>query len=296
MKNFKFKMVTVGLIITMVSTLAIGCGKDSAKEESKTGTTEISGTITSLGSTALQPLVEQSASNFTSKYANAKINVQGGGSGAGINQVASGSVDIGNSDVEASDKLEDKNLAKDLVDHKVCAIGFAMVTSNDVKIDSLTKEQIQKIFAGEITNWKEVGGDDKKINIINRGKSSGTRATFVKTVMEGKSEKESLGTIQDSSGSVRTAIKQTEGAISYLALSYITEDVKKDLKVLKLEGIEANKENIVSNKYTFWSYEHMYTKGAPKGVSKAFLEYMVSDENKSLVEKLGYIPVSDMNK
>lgn len=295
MKNRKLKKVLLFLTITMIGTVFVGCG-NKGKKDANGSTTELSGTITALGSSALQPLVEEVAAKFLTKNPKSRINVQGGGSGAGINQVASGNVQIGNSDVVAEKKIKDKKLAKELVDHKVCAIGFAMVVSKDVNIKTLTKEQISDIFTGKINNWKQLGGEDKQINIINRGKSSGTRATFVDTIMGGNAEKEGLGTTQDSSGNVRAAIKQTEGAISYLALSYISEDVKKDLNIININGVEPTEENIINSSYKFWSYEHMYTKGEPKGLTKAFLDYMISEENKNLIKKMGYIPVDEIKK
>lgn len=289
MKRKGLKLIISALTITMILGILAGCGnKKENKEESKKET--ISGNITALGSSALQPLVEQGAKQFMQKNPDATINVQGGGSGAGINQVVSGSVEIGNSDVTAESKLKDKNQVSSLVDHKVCAIGFGMIVNKEVKIDSLTKEQIQKIFTGEITNWKDVGGQDEKINVINRSKSSGTRATFKDTVMDGKNEKEGLGTTQDSSGSVVKAINQTKGSISYVAFSHLNDEVK----VIKINNVEPTKENIIAKKYDFWSYEHMYTKGEPEGVTKAFIDYMLSDEAKPLIEKLKYIPASDI--
>nr|WP_207714668.1 phosphate ABC transporter substrate-binding protein [Clostridium tetanomorphum] len=283
------------LAITITAGVFVGCGGNNKDTGEGKGENKISGTITSVGSTALQPLVEQSAKNFKAKYPDATINVQGGGSGAGLNQVAEGTVQIGNSDVTAESKLKDAEIVKQLADHKVCGIGFAIVTHKDVKVDSLTKEQIQGIFSGKYTNWNQVGSKENlPINVINRPKSSGTRSTFKDTLMENKDEKEGLGTIQDSSGSVEKTIESTPGSISYLALSYLTEEKRQNLKVLKIDGVDATKENIIAKKYPFWSYEHMYTKGEATGLTKAFLDYMVSDENKTLVEKLGYIPMADL--
>jgi phosphate transport system substrate-binding protein len=293
MKRKSLKIIIAALAVTFVAGAFAGCG---AKQQSSSGDNkkEVSGSITLAGSTALQPLADQAGKKFNEKNSKATINVQGGGSGTGIKLVSEGTADIGNSDITAETAKLDAQKAKELVDHKVCAIGFAVVVNKEVKVDSLTKDQIQKIFTGEITNWNQVGGDDLAINVINRAKSSGTRATFKDTVMGGKDEKEGLGTTQDSNGNVEKGIESTKGSISYLALSYLTDKVKESVKPLKIDGIDANEENIVAGKYTFWSYEHMYTKGEAKDLTKAFIDYMLSAENGELVKKLGYIPMSEI--
>lgn len=294
MKRKSLRAIMAALAITVVAGGFVGCGGNKEAGNTSQGTQEITGSITLAGSTALQPLAEQAGKKFTEKNSKATINVQGGGSGTGLKLVSDGTADIGNSDVLAETKL-DAAKAKELVDHKVCAIGFAVVVNKDVKVDNLTKDQIQKIFTGEITNWKELGGDDLAINVINRTKSSGTRATFKDTVMGGKDEKEGLGTTQDSNGAVEKSIVSTKGAVSYLALSALTsEEAKQNVKMLKIEGVDATKENITTGKYPFWSYEHMYTKGEAKDLSKTFIDYMMSSESAPLVEKLGYIPAGDM--
>lgn len=296
------KSILVAIAILLVGLLTIaGCGKQSVDQNSNSGSqsqsqnqgsgqsSEVSGSITAAGSSALLPLVEQAASQFMSKNPNAKINVQAGGSGTGLKLVSEGTVEIGNSDIFAEEKL-DADKAKELVDHKVCVVGFATVVNPDVKVDNLTKQQLVDIFTGKITNWKEVGGNDQKIVILNRPASSGTRATFKKYALDGQEEAQGIALTEESSGAIKKAIADTPGSISYLALSYVDNSVK----ALKLDGIEPTVENITSGKYPIWSYEHMYTKGEPTGLTKAFLDYMVSDEVKSLVTELGYIPISDM--
>lgn len=296
------KSIFVAIAILLVGLLTIaGCGKQSVDQNSNSGSqnqsqtqgsgqsSEVSGSITAAGSSALLPLVEQAASQFMRKNPNAKINVQAGGSGTGLKLVSEGTVEIGNSDIFAEEKL-DADKAKELVDHKVCVVGFATVVNPDVKVDNLTKQQLVDIFTGKITNWKEVGGNDQKIVILNRPASSGTRATFKKYALDGQEEAQGIALTEESSGAIKKAIADTPGSISYLALSYVDNSVK----ALKLDGIEPTVENITSGKYPIWSYEHMYTKGEPTGLTKAFLDYMVSDEVKSLVTELGYIPISDM--
>ncbi|MBV4418711.1 phosphate ABC transporter substrate-binding protein [Clostridium tyrobutyricum] len=294
MKKKSLKALVAAMAITVLAGAFTGCGSTSTSKDGGTNETKkLSGSITLAGSTALQPLAEQLSKTFMDKNSGVTVNVQGGGSGTGLNLALNGTADIGNSDVTAESKLpQDK--AKQLVDNKVCGIGFAVVVNSSTKVDSLTKDQIQKIFTGQITNWRQVGGENIPIQVINRTKSSGTRATFKDTVMDGKDEKEGLGTTQDSNGNVENAIKTTKGSISYLALSYLSDAVKQNVKPLKIDGIEATNENIESGKYPFWSYEHMYTKGEPKGISKAFIEYVLDDANKETITKLGYIPMSDI--
>ncbi|MFT8313550.1 MAG: phosphate ABC transporter substrate-binding protein [Clostridium sp.] len=301
MKSKKLKLVVTAMAITVVAGLFAGCGNSSsssnnaASNASNSSSTSqaVSGSITLSGSTALQPLAEKAVDGFKAKNPDATVNVQGGGSGTGLTQVSQGAVDIGNSDIFAEEKL-DATTAKTLVDHKVCVIGFSVVTSKDVDVTNLTKKQIQDIFTGKITNWKDVGGKDLAINVIHRPSSSGTRATFTKTVMDGTKEKDDLGTTQDANGSVKTAMEKTTGSISYLALSYLTDDVKTSIKELQIDGVAPTTANITSGKYPFWSYEHMYTKGEATGVAKAFIDYIQSADAKDTVVKLGYIPSSEM--
>lgn len=291
MLNSRFaKMAITVLLIASLFTFA-ACGPKQPQSGNSTTTTDnLSGNITIAGSTALQPLAEQAAKLFMEKYPNVAITVQGGGSGTGLTQVAQGAINIGDSDIFAEEKL-DADTAKSLVDHKVAAVGFAVVVNKDVTVDNLTQQQLVDIFTGKITNWKDVGGPDMKIVIINRPASSGTRATFKKVVLKGQEEAQGLALTEDSSGTVKKAIADTKGAISYLALSYVDNTVK----ALKYEGVEPTAQNIIDGKYPIWSYEHMYTKGEPTGAVKAFLDFMMSpDIQKGPLTQLGFIPVSEM--
>ncbi len=230
-KGIKFSLAAL-----VVAGALVGCGKaedttskDTAKGSDNTKQ-ELSGTIAAAGSTALLPLAEEAGKKFMEKNSKVSIQVQGGGSGTGINQVASGAVQIGNSDVPSGDKIKDAEKAKELVDNKVAGIAFALVVNKDVKVDNLTMQQVQDIFTGKVTNWKEVGGKDEKINVINRPASSGTRATFEKTIMKDAKINDGTGTTQDSNGAVEQAINSTPGSVSYLAMSYMVGEKKAHYK------------------------------------------------------------------
>ncbi|WP_232698328.1 phosphate ABC transporter substrate-binding protein [Brevibacillus daliensis] len=280
-------VLSLGMILT-------GCGGGSSnaapqasgnKEQPKAA--EVSGMITAVGSTAMQPMIEQAAKKFNETNPNVQIQVQGGGSGTGLSQVATGAATIGNSDIFAEEKSGVP--ADQLIDHKVAVVGMAPVANSEVGVDNLTKQQLIDIFTGKVTNWKDVGGKDQKITLVNRPKNSGTRATFVQFALDGNEEAE--GVMEESSGTVRKIISETPGAIGYLGNSYFDDSIK----VLSIDGVEPTTENIITNAYPVWAYQHMYTKGEPDAASKAFLDFIMSEEaQKGIVETMKYIPASAM--
>lgn len=282
------KKIALAMSALMVSAAMVFTGCGGSQSASSGSDAEVSGKISASGSTALLPLLKPAQEEFQNKHSNVTVNVAGGGSFTGMNQVAEGSVDIGNSDVNLPEDYKDKGL----VDHKVVVEPFVFIVDKANNIDNLTKQQVIDILTGKITNWKEVGGADQKITLVHRAKSSGSRATISDVVLKGAAFTDDA-VIQDSNGAVRAAIASTPGAIGYVDAPYADDSVK----VLKFGGVEFSARNIIDGKYPIYGYGHMYTKGEPTGAVKAFIDYIMSDEfQNSQVEKLGFIPVSKMKK
>ncbi len=289
MKKIMLSLTTVGILFTLAACGGSGSTKDSAagsaSKESGSKTEQVA--ITSVGSTAIQPLAEKVAEIYMTDNPNYSITVQGGGSGTGLTQVSTGAVDIGNSDVYAEEKegIDSSNLE----DHLIAVVGIAPVVNKEAGVTDITKDQLKDIFTGKITNWKEVGGKDQKIELVNRAEGSGTRATFEKWALEG--EKPAKGQEQDSSGTVKKIVAETPGAISYLAFSYIDDS----LQGLSIDGVEPKDENVADNSWTIWAYEHMYTQKDAKKEVLAFVDYMKSDDvQENVIKELGYISMADM--
>jgi len=258
-RTLKRRLVALFAIMIPMIFILSGC-KGSGSQE----------TITAVGSSAAQPLVELAGEEFTKDNPNEYVNVQGGGTGTGLSQIQQGAVNIGNSDLYAEQK-KDIDASK-LVDHRIAAVGMIPVVNKDVKVKSLTIKQLRQIFSGQVTNWKQVGGQDLPITIINRADGSGTRASFESDVMNGTPFVRSQE--QDSSGMVRQIVYNTEGSISYLAMPYLNNTVK----TINVNGVEPTIENIENNQWKIWSYEHLYTNGQPTGMTKKFLDFIMTDE------------------
>ncbi|EFU80187.1 phosphate ABC transporter substrate-binding protein [Mobiluncus curtisii] len=263
-----------------------------ADTESSAATSTLSGTVTGSGSSALLPLAKAAAEAFMQDNPDVTVTMNGGGSGEGLKQVAAGSVNIGNSDVFAGEKL-DATQAADLVDHKVCTITMAPVVNKDLGVTNLTTAQLTDVFTGKITNWKEVGGPDEKIVLVTRPSSSGTRALFKTWALGGAEEASNQSLETDDSGTLLQTVSQNKGAIGYVALSYLVG--KDEVQPVAIDGVKPTLENTYSGKYKVWGYEHMYTKGDPEAVTKAFLDYMMGDKFAADLEKMGYGVSSKMS-
>jgi phosphate transport system substrate-binding protein len=288
------RLATLGAVAVLILA-ACGSGTTTNAPTTGAGASQaasacVTGSITTSGSTALQPLVDAAGKAYVAKCSGATINVQGGGSGTGLTQVLQGAVNIGDSDVTAESKLATPDAAS-LVDHVVARQGWVMVANASVTgITNLTKDQAQKIWTGQVTNWKDVGGPDQAIVLIIRPASSGTRATFKKLVLDGKDEAQGTALTEDTNGAVTTAVSGTPGSTSVIGFAYYQAN-KGSLVAFQLNGVDASVDNMKNNTYILQAFGHMYTKGQPDGLTKAFLDYMLSpDVQNTLIPSLFYAP------
>jgi phosphate transport system substrate-binding protein len=294
---------TFAFIAILLMGIVAGCGKttdtktatsaspsaSASTNSAAPATTEISGTVTATGSTALLPLVKQAGDDFMKANPKVTVSVTGGGSGTGVKNVADGTSEIGNSDVEPAAEYKDKGL----VDHVAAIAPFALIVSKDVKVDNLTKQQAADIFMGKITDWKDIpGATPGKITVVHRPDSSGSRKLVGQIVLDGK-EFTKDGVTQESSGAVKTAIAGGKNSIGYVDTPYIDDTVK----ALKIDGVAFSEENIKNGTYKLFGVEHMYTKGEAKGATKAFIDYIQSKEFQGKqVRDLKFLPADLLKK
>jgi phosphate transport system substrate-binding protein len=256
--------------IIILAILTTGCAQGVSDKE-----------IILAGSTSVEPFADKWAEVYMEKYPNIVVNVQGGGSSAGIQAAESGVADIGTCSREL--KPEEKDLNEIIVAYD----GLAVILHSTNKTSDLSIEQIKQIFAGQIRNWKELGGKDKVITVVTREEGSGTRGAFQELVMS-KTRIFKGAIVQDSNGTVREIVANDPNAIGYISLGLVNDKVK----ALSLGGIMATDENIATKRYSLVRPFLFVTKNAPTGEVKNFIDFVLSQEGQGLIKEEGLIPVN----
>ncbi|RVU71413.1 MULTISPECIES: phosphate ABC transporter substrate-binding protein [Lactobacillus] len=271
-KHF-WQKITIILFLALI--FLTGCKNNSSK-------------ITIVGSSAMQLLAEQAGNDYRLTHPSSNIVVQGGGSGTGLSQVQAGAVEIGTSDVFA--ETQPGINAQKLRDYRVAVVGIVPIVNKSTGVKNLSMTQLRQIFTGKITNWKQVGGKNETITVINRSKGSGTRSSFESIVLPGVKPIRSQE--QDSNGTVKKIVNTTPGTISYISLPYAHD---KNIQKLSIDHVKATNSNITTNKWPLWCYEHMYTKGKPNKRTAAFIKYMLGKKvQEDLIPKIGYLSIKEM--
>lgn len=272
-----FKSKFFAIVLVMMITVVAGCGQE---KEAQSQENELEGTIQIAGSTSVQPLSEELVKAFMAENNKVRINVAGGGSGAGVKAAAAGTADIGASSREL--KEEEKNVKE----YVIALDGIAIIVHKDNPVNDLSQEYIKKIFAGEITNWSELGGEDGAIHVYNREDGSGTRGAFTELIMGKEVNITDKAIIQNSTGAVRTAVAGDKTGIGYISLGGINEEIK----ALKVDGVEATVENIKTKTYKIYRPFLYLTQKEPEDVVKAYIDWVLSIEGQGIVAE-HFIPV-----
>lgn len=274
--------VILGLVL--VGTWVItGCGRPASETPTpNSGTPALSGTLTIAGSTSVQPFSDILAEEFMAQHKDVKINVQGGGSSVGIEAAGSGAANIGAS--SRALKAEEKN--QGLVNTTIALDGIAVVVNPANTVTNLKSGDVKNIYMGNIKNWKDLGGPDGVITVVTREEGSGTRDAFSELVMA-KGEINKSAIVQNSTGAVRTTVAADKNAIGYVSMASLNQEVR----ALDIDGAAASEANVKAGTYKV-SRPFLYvTKGAPEGLSKAFIDFVLSDEGQRLVVEEGAFSV-----
>jgi len=277
--NFKKAAAVVSIMLLIA--VAAGCARNAGSNAAKETVLKIA------GSTSVFPLVTEIAEEFMKENAGYKVEVQAGGSNVGIESVKNGIVDIGMSSRDLTREELDSGL-KPIVIAYDC---IAVVVNPSNPVENLTLEQLRDIFAGKIKNWKEVGGLDKEIIVVNRDEASGTREAFHKLVM-GDVDFRNDAIIQPGTGQVKSFVASTPEAISYITLGVVDSSVK----AIKIDGVEPSLETVKDASYKIQRKLYLVTKGEPKGLAATFIDYCLSDKIQEGIVKKHYIPVKYVEK
>lgn len=263
--------MTRGIVSSWLGVLLVaagaGCGRPSGQS------------LTVAGSTAFQPFAEKLAEQFTTGRAGVTINVQGGGSALGIQSTRSGAAHIGMADL-----VELPPEARELISVVVARDGIALVVHPDNPVGNLTTDQVRGIFAGTLRNWKDVGGKDQTIRVVSREAGSGTRSSFEQILGGIRLAPDAL--VQDSNGTIRETVANDGSAIGYLSHGLLNEKVR----AVPVDGVGCTEADIVAGRYRLVRPVFLLTKGEAAGMTKEFLDYVLSAEGQATIRQNGLLP------
>ena len=284
----KRRIIALVAAVSMMTFGLVGCGSkspksaDAAEQGKNVESAELNGTIKLAGSTSMEKLCEAMSESFMEKNPGVTVTVEYTGSGAGLESLAAGSVDIGN----ASRGLKDEEKASGAVENIVAIDGIAVITNKSCSIKDVTSKDLAKIYSGEITDWAELGGKEQPIVVIGREAGSGTRDAF-EELLEVK-DRCAYAQELDSTGAVLAKVAATPGAIGYVSLDVVDDTVSG----LKIDGVEATEKEILAGKYMLQRPFVMATKGKISGQNElvqAWFNYINSDDGKEVIKQVGLI-------
>ncbi len=269
------RILSAFALVLLSASLAVAAPLDSFKGQK--------GTLDIAGGTAHIPVMKKAAEAIMSANPDIRITVAGGGSGVGVQKVGEGLVQIGNT----GRALKESEVAKYGLETFPFAIdGVAVAVNPANKVTSLTKQQVKDVFAGKITNWKDLGGKDAPISLYVREDGSGTRETFEERALDKGTSVQSANVV-NSNGAMKTAIAQDPNAIGYVGIGHLDSSICG----VTVDGMVPSQENAANGSYKITRLLYMNTKGKPQGLTALFIDYIYSADGKGFTASSGYIPL-----
>lgn len=264
----------------MKARLAIGIGVLALLLPLLAGCSRGGAGITVAGSTSVQPFAEMLAEEYSREHPGTAVNVQGGGSSAGIQAALTGAAAIGMSSRELKPKEEEK-----LEPIVIALDAIAVIVHPSNQLAELSIEQTRAIFVGQARSWRQFGGSDHEITVVSREEGSGTRGSFQELVM-GEEDVYPGAIVQDSNGAVRQVVSDDPNAIGYISLGLVDEQVKP----IRVEGVAASVDSARSGEYELVRPFLYVLTGEPGPEAKAFIDYTLSPEGQDLLAGEGLVP------
>ncbi|MEG0379391.1 MAG: phosphate ABC transporter substrate-binding protein, partial [Eubacterium sp.] len=242
----------------------------------------LGGEINGGGSTSVQKIIEAEGAEFEALHPEVDFTYSGTGSSDGIKNTANGTYSFGCASRELKPKEEEE------VSELVFAYdGIAMIVNNSNPVKSLTKEQLQAIYTGRVTNWSDVGGDDRPIAVVSREDGAGTR-TAVEELLDFTEKLKPNATIKEGNGNVQSTVAANPNAIGYVSVTFVDRSVTP----LMVGGVEATVDNVLNKSYPLSRpFLILYKEGKVDEVTQKFLDYVMSEPGQEIVEKNGGISV-----
>ncbi len=245
-------------------------------------------TINTAGSTTALPIVQAAAETYMNIYPGTNISVRGGGSGIGIKSIIMESIDIGNASRKVNEQENEliKKKQNELIETAIAIDAITIIVHKDNPISNISLKNLRFIYSGKITNWNELGGDDLEIVVISRDVSSGSFEVFNHAVLDNDLLKDNSMRLA-SNNAVATTVNYTSGAIGYVGLGYVNDD----LKVLSIDGIIPSKDTVHNYEYPLTRKLYMYTTKTRSGATQDFIDFILSELGQTIVEQQGYIRI-----
>ena len=263
------RFLTFAAAIAAAALFCAGCGNQGKRA------------VNVVGSTSIQPFAEFLAQEYDKKHLDQQVEVQGGGSTAGLQAVANGLADIGT----CSRSLKGDEAAQ-FTPTTIARDGLAIVVNPGNPVNDLSLEQLRALFSGQIKNWKAVGGHDGPVRPITREEGSGTRESFVNLVM-GKTDISPAALTQESNGAVKELVKGDLAAVGYMSLGLVGNE----LKAARVGGVEPTSANVLAGTYRLARPFLFVTKGNVRPEAQQFIDYVLSPEGQKILEAEGLVRV-----